>query len=156
MDVGKNTSGRDGDAAEQLVQLLVVLHGKGDVTGHNASLLVVAGGITGKLQDLGAEVLEDGCEVDGGAGAHAGGVLSLAEEAADTTDGELKPGLGRRAGRLLLAAASFSFSRHGGLSWFGLMNVDVQKLQMTFYEIWSTSVVVARLFSIIFSFNYST
>jgi len=113
MDVGKNTSRRDGDAAEQLVQLLVVLDGKGDVAGHDASLLVVTGGVASKLQDLSAEVLEDGGEVDGGAGAHAGGVLSLAEEAADTTDGELKPGLGRRAGRLLLAAASFSFSRHG-------------------------------------------
>ena len=110
MDVGKHTARRDGDAAEQLVQLLVVLDGKGDVTGHDASLLVVTGGISGKLQDLSAEVLEDGGEVDGGAGAHAGGVLSLAEEAADTTDGELKPGLGRRASRLLLAAASFSFS----------------------------------------------
>ena len=119
MDVGKNTSRRNGDATEQLVQLLVVLHGKGDVTGHDASLLVVAGGIAGKLQDLGIEVLEDGREVDGGAGAHAGGVLSLAEEAADTTDGELKSSLGRRARRLLLAAASFSFSRHGGLSWVG-------------------------------------
>jgi len=112
MDVGKNTSRRDGDAAEQLVQLLVVLNGKGDVAGHDASLLVVTGGVASKLQDLSAEILEDGGEVDGGAGAHAGGVLSLAEEAADTTDGELKPGLGRRAGRLLLAAASFSFSRH--------------------------------------------
>ena len=110
VDVGKHTARRDGDAAEQLVQLLVVLDGKGDVTGHDASLLVVTGGISGELQDLSAEVLEDGGEVDGGAGAHAGGVLSLAEEAADTTDGELKPGLGRRASRLLLAAASFSFS----------------------------------------------
>ena len=113
MDVGEDTPGRDGDATEQLVQLLVVLDGKGDVTGHDASLLVVAGGIASKLQDLGAEVLEDGGEVDGGAGAHAGGVLSLAEVTSDTADGELKSGLGRRGGALLLAAASFSFSRHG-------------------------------------------
>ena len=113
VDVGEDTSRRDGDAAEQLVQLLVVLDGKGDVTGHNASLLVVAGGIASKLQDLGAEVLEDGGEVDGGAGAHAGGVLSLAEVTSNTADGELKSCLGRRGGALLLAAASFSFSRHG-------------------------------------------
>ena len=113
MDVGKDTATSDGDATEQLVQLLVVLDGKSKVTGHDTSLLVVAGSIAGQLQDLGAEVFEDGGEVDGSAGTHAGGVLSLAEVTADTTDGELKSSLGRRGGALLLAAASFSFSRHG-------------------------------------------
>ena len=111
MDVGEDTSRRDGDAAEQLVQLLVVLDGKGDVTGHDASLLVVAGGVAGKLQDLGAEVLEDGGEVDGSAGAHAGGVLSLAEVTADTANGELESRLrGRGGAGLLLASASLAFS----------------------------------------------
>ena len=95
MDVGKNTSGRDGDAAEQLVQLLVVLDGKGDVAGHDASLLVVTGGVASKLQDLGAEVLEDGSKVDGGTGSHTGGVLALTEVTSDTGDGELQSGLGR-------------------------------------------------------------
>ena len=113
VDVGKDTSRSDGDTSEQLVQLLIVLDGEGDVTGHDTSLLVVTGGIAGKLEDLGAEVLEDGGEVDGGTGTHAGGVLALAEVTADTTDGELKSGLGRRGGALLFAAASFSFSRHG-------------------------------------------
>ena len=113
MDVGKDTATSDGDATEQLVQLLVVLDGKSKVTGHDTSLLVVTGSIAGQLQDLGAEVLEDGGEVDGSAGTHAGSVLSLAEVTADTTDGELKSSLGRRGGALLLAAASFSFSRHG-------------------------------------------
>ena len=113
MDVGEDTTSSDGDSAEQLVQLLIVLDGEGDVTGHDASLLVVAGGVAGELQDLCAEVLEDGGEVDGSAGTHAGGVLALTKVAADTADGELKSSLGRRAGLLLLAAASFSFSRHG-------------------------------------------
>ena len=113
MDVGEDTTSSDGDSAEQLVQLLIVLDGEGDVTGHDASLLVVAGGVAGELQDLCAEVLEDGGEVDGSAGTHAGGVLALTKVAADTADGELKSSLGRRAGLLLLSAASFSFSRHG-------------------------------------------
>ena len=113
VDVGEDTTGSDGDSAEQLVQLLIVLDGEGDVTGHDASLLVVAGGVAGELEDLCAEVLEDGCEVDGSAGTHAGGVLALTKVAADTADGELKSSLGRRAGLLLLSAASFSFSRHG-------------------------------------------
>ena len=113
MDVGEDTTGGDGDAAEELVELLVVLDGEGDVAGDDAALLVVAGGVAGKLEDLGAEVLEDGGEVDGGTGTHAGGVLALTEVTADTADGELKSSLGRRGGTLLLAAASFSFSRHG-------------------------------------------
>ena len=113
VDVRKDTTTSDGDATEQLVQFLVVLDGKSKVTGHDTSLLVVAGGIASELQDLGTEVLEDGCEVDGSAGTHASGVLSLTKVTADTADGELKSSLGRRGGALLLAAASFSFSRHG-------------------------------------------
>ena len=112
VDVGEDTTRCDGDSSEQLVELLVVLDGKGDVTGHDTSLLVVTGGISSKLQDLGTEVLEDGSEVDGSTGTHAGGVLSLTEVTTDTADGELKSSLGRRGGALLLAAASFSFSRH--------------------------------------------
>ena len=113
MDVGKHTTRGNGDTSEQLVQLLIILDSKGDVTGHDTGLLVITGSIASELEDLGAEVLEDGSEVDGSAGTHAGGVLSLAEITADTTDGELKSGLGRRGGALLLAAASFSFSRYG-------------------------------------------
>ena len=113
MDVGEDTTGGDGDAAEELVELLVVLDGEGDVAGDDAALLVVAGGVAGELEDLGAEVLEDGGEVDGGTGTHAGGVLALTEVTADTADGELQTGLGGRAGGLLGATASLSFSGHG-------------------------------------------
>jgi len=110
VDVGEDTTGGDGDISKKLVELLVVLDGEGDVTGDDTALLVVAGGVTGELEDLGTEVLEDGGEVDGGTGTHAGGVLALTEVTADTTDGELKSGLGGRAGGLLLTAASLSFS----------------------------------------------
>ena len=113
VDVGEDTAGGDGDATEELVELLVVLDGEGDVAGDDAALLVVAGGVAGELEDLGAEVLEDGGEVDGGTGTHAGGVLALTEVTADTADGELQTCLGRRAGGLLAAAASLSFSGHG-------------------------------------------
>ena len=67
MDVGEDASSGNGDTAEQLVELLVVLDGEGDVAGHDAGLLVVARGVAGELEDLGAEVLEDGGEVDTGA-----------------------------------------------------------------------------------------
>ena len=110
MDVGQDTSRSDGNTSKQLVQLLIVLNGKSNVTGDNTSLLVVTGGITSKLEDLGTEVLEDGGEVDGSTGTHTGGVLALTEVTADTTDGELQSSLGGGAGALLFAAASFSFS----------------------------------------------
>lgn len=127
VDVGEDTAGGDGDAAEELVELLVVLDGEGDVAGDDAGLLVVAGGVAGELEDLGAEVLEDGGEVDGGTGTHAGGVLALTEVTADTADGELQTGLGGRAGGLLGAAASLSFSGHGYCSSW-LIKVDANDL----------------------------
>jgi hypothetical protein len=55
------------------------------------------------------EVLEDGGEVDGRAGADALRVLAGLEEARDAADGELQPGLGRprdRLGPLRLAPSS--------------------------------------------------
>jgi len=112
VDVGKDTSGSNGDSSEKTVEFLVVLDGKGNVTGHNTALLVVTGGVSGQLENLGAEVLEDGSKVNGGSGSHTGGVLSLSEVTSDTTDGELQTCPGRCGGGLLLTAASFSFSRH--------------------------------------------
>ena len=110
VDVGKNTSSSDSDSSEQLVQLLVILDGKSDVTGHDSALLVVTGGVSGKLQDLSAEVFQHCGEVDGCSGSHTGGILSLTKVPSDTSDGELKSSLGGRAGLLLLAASSFTFS----------------------------------------------
>jgi len=95
VDVREHAARGDSHVPEELVELLVVLHSEGDVAGNDAALLVVAGSISGELQDLGAEVLEDGCHVDGRAGAHARGVLPVLEVTADTAYGELKPGLGR-------------------------------------------------------------
>jgi len=36
------------------------------VSGNDTGLLVVSGGVTGELENLSGEVLEDGSEVDGG------------------------------------------------------------------------------------------
>lgn len=98
MNVGKNSTRSNGDASEQLVQLLVILDSQRNVTGHNSALLVVPGRIASKLQDLSAEVLEHSGEVNRGAGSHSRGILALAEVTSNTTNGELKPGLRGRAG----------------------------------------------------------
>ena len=47
------------------------------MTGDDAGLLVVARGVSGELEDLGAEAFEDGGEVDAGADADAAGVACL-------------------------------------------------------------------------------
>ena len=92
MDVGEDTAGRDGDAAEELVELFVVADGELEVAGSDAGLLVVAGGVAGELEDLGAEVLEHGRQVDRRASSDARrGALQVAVDAADR---ELEPGLG--------------------------------------------------------------
>ena len=110
MDVWQDTSRRNGDSSQELVELLVILHGKSNVARYDAGLLVIAGGVASELEDLSAEVLKNGGEVHRGTSTHAGGVLALTKVTSDTTDGELQTGLGRRGRALLLPTASLSFS----------------------------------------------
>ena len=65
MDVGKDTTGSDGSAAQKSVELLIVADSELNVTGHNSGLLVVLGGVASELENLSGEVLEDGSSVDG-------------------------------------------------------------------------------------------
>jgi len=100
VDVGEDTAGSDGDAAEQLVELLIVADGELDVPGDDAALLVVAGGVASELEDLGGKVLEDGGKVHWGTSANTGSVAAGAEVAVDATHRELEAGLCRAGGRL--------------------------------------------------------
>ena len=117
MDVGEDTAGSDGYTAQELVEFLVVADGKLHVAGDDAALLVVTGGVPGELEDLGGQVLEDSGEVHGGTGADTGSVAALLEETCDTSDGELKPGLGTAGCPLLASTATFAFSC-SHFSWF--------------------------------------
>ena len=112
VDVGEDTARGDGHAREELGELLVVADGQLDVAGHDAGLLVVAGGVSGELEDLGGQVLEDGGEVDGGAGADARGELALLQVAGDTANRELEAGLGRLGDGLLAGGLAFAAARH--------------------------------------------
>ena len=64
VNVGKNTALSYGNVAKKLVQFFIVADGKLEVTGDDAGLLVVTGGITSQLKDFSGKVLEDGSEVD--------------------------------------------------------------------------------------------
>jgi hypothetical protein len=98
VNVGENTTLGDSDVSKKLVQLLVVADGELEMAGDDTGLLVVAGSVTGQLEDLSREVLKDGGEVDGSTGTDTLGVVALAEQTVDTTDGESETGLGRAAG----------------------------------------------------------
>ena len=92
MDVRDDTSGRDGDVGEELVQFLIVPDREHDVPRGDPGLLVVAGSVTGKLENFDGEVLEDGGHEDWRAGTDAVAITTLTEESVEPTDRELKAG----------------------------------------------------------------
>ena len=112
LDVGQHSSLGDGDAGEQLVQLLVVADGELEMTGDDPALLVVTGGVACQLENLGGQVLHDGGQVHGGTGTHALGVVALPQETVDTSHGELKSGPAAAGLALALGLTSFATSRH--------------------------------------------
>lgn len=95
MNVGQHTTLGDGDVTQQLVQLLVVPDGELQVAGDDTGLLVVTSSVASQLKNFGSEVLEDSGQVDRGTGTNTLGVVTLAEQTVDTTNGECQTGLGR-------------------------------------------------------------
>ena len=112
LDVGQDTTLGDGDSREKFVQLLVITDGELEMSWDDSGLLVVTGSVASQLEDLSSEVLEDGSQVDWGTSTHSLGVVSLAEESVDATDGELKSRAAGSALCLSLRLASFSTARH--------------------------------------------
>jgi hypothetical protein len=107
VNVGQNTARGDGNTAEKLVQLLVIADSELDVARNDAGLLVVAGGVTGKLENLGGQVLEHSTEVNRCSSADARGILALLQIAVNTTDGKLETRLlGARDGLAALGLAT--------------------------------------------------
>uniref|UniRef100_A0A453GU44 Uncharacterized protein n=1 Tax=Aegilops tauschii subsp. strangulata TaxID=200361 RepID=A0A453GU44_AEGTS len=118
VDVGHHAAVGDGDAGKQPAELRVALDGDHQVARDDAGLLAFLGCVASELQDLGGEVLEDGGEVDRGAGADALRVAALLEVAPDAADGELEPGPDGAGDRLLprdaLPAGHLAASPAGG------------------------------------------
>lgn len=97
VNVGQNTALGDGDVTEQLVQLLIVADGELKVARNDAGLLVVTGGVASQLENLSCEVLEDSSKVDRSTSTDTLGVVALAEQTVDTTNGERQTSFGRAA-----------------------------------------------------------
>ena len=114
MDVGQDTTLGDGHVAEELVELFVVSHGELQVSGHDSLLAVVSGSVAGQLEDLGAQVLEHGGQVHGGATADSVGESAESQVSANSTDGECETSSGTSGlGLALSASASFAFTFSG-------------------------------------------
>ena len=109
VDVGQHSSGGDGHSSQESVQLLVVSDSQLDVARNDAGSLVVAGSVSGQLQDLGSQVLQHGGQVHGGSGSDAVSVSALTQVTVDTSDGELQTSSVSSGGRLA-SLLSFSFS----------------------------------------------
>merc|ERR1711939_893129 len=111
VDVGQHTTSSDGHATEQFVELLVIADSKLQVSRDDPLALVITSSVSGKLENLGAQVLKHGGHVHGGTTAETRGKALLAHEATDTADRELKSGAGRAGGRLgSLGAARRAFT----------------------------------------------
>ena len=65
MNVWQDTTLRDCDVSEKLVQFLIVSDGQLQVARDNAGLLVVAGSVASQFKDFGRKVFKDGSKVDG-------------------------------------------------------------------------------------------
>ena len=68
VDVWKNTTGSDGSVAHEFGELIIVSDSELDVSWDDSGSLVVSGGVTSELEDLGGEVLKDGSKVNWGSG----------------------------------------------------------------------------------------
>ena len=97
IEIWCDTTGGDGDLTDEFVQLLIVLDGELDVTGHDTGLLVFASAIAGQFEQLSYEILNDRRSEDGRTDTEARGVTSLAQKFRDTSDGERKTSFGRGA-----------------------------------------------------------
>lgn len=53
VNIREDTALGDGDMAKELIELLIVANGELKMTRNNTGLLVVTGGVTGQLEDLG-------------------------------------------------------------------------------------------------------
>jgi hypothetical protein len=90
VDVRNDTTGRDRDAAEQFVQLLIVADRQLNVAWHDTVLLVVARRVAGELQDFGRQVLHDGSQIHWRTGTDTSRIAALSQVSVNTTNWELQ------------------------------------------------------------------
>ena len=88
MNVWQDTTLRDCNVSQKLVQLLIIADGELEMTRDDTGLLVVTGGVTSEFEDFSSEVFEHGCKVNWGTSTDTLGVVALSQETVDTADRE--------------------------------------------------------------------
>ena len=134
VDVGDDTTTGDG-GLDQVVQLLITADGKLQVTGGDALHAEIAGSVSGQLENLGAQILQNGGHVNCGVGADATLLVHAnLDVPVDAANRELKTsthGTGLRG--LLLLVADFAtlssdfttFATFASLASFALRKGDL-------------------------------
>ena len=110
VNVGQYTTLGDRDMSQELVQLLVVSDGQLEMSRDDSGLLVITSGVASKFENLGSEVLKDGCKVDGSTGADTLRIVAFPQKTMDTTNRECKACLGGSAGMEVSVVQSRSAS----------------------------------------------
>ena len=90
LDVGEDTSLGNGDSGQELVQLLVIADGQLQVPWNDPGLLVVTGSIACQFEDLGGQVFHNRGQVNWSSGTHTFSIVAFAQEAMNSTHGELE------------------------------------------------------------------
>jgi hypothetical protein len=88
VNVWQDTTLRNCNVPQKLVQLLIVADGELEMTRDDTGLLVVTGGVASKFEDFSREVFKHGRKVDWGTSTDTLGVVALSQETVDTADGE--------------------------------------------------------------------
>ena len=109
VDEWEDTSVSDRGGGHELVKLLVVPDGEKDESGGDSRSLVILSGVSGELEELSGEVLEDGGQVDWCTGSDSLGVSALTEVSGDPADWEGDAG-SHRAADASTGSLSFSFA----------------------------------------------
>lgn len=119
MDVGNNTTSGNG-GLDKSIQFFVSPNGQLQVTWCDTLDLQILTGIASQLEDLSGEVFQDGRSVDGSGSTDTVALVdSVLQETVNTTDGELKTGLGTSGLWCLLAGWCLTtFSSFSALSSF--------------------------------------
>ena len=124
MNVGDDTSTGNG-GLDQSIQFFITSNGKLQVTRSDTLDLKILAGVSGQLQNFGGKVLQNGRGVDGSGSSNSVSLVNrVLQETMDTTNRELKTGLGTSRLRGLLAGWGLSsFSALSSFSTFARLFV---------------------------------
>jgi len=93
VNVRQDTTLRNCDVPEKLVQFLIVADGELKMAGDDTGLLVVTSSIAGQLKDFSSEIFEDRSEVDGSTSTNTLSVVALSQKTMDTANWERETSL---------------------------------------------------------------